>query len=116
MSEALHLQRGAQAEQQALEYLLSRGYRCLARNFRTRLGEIDLVMCRDELLVFVEVRYRRYGREQAMLSVRPAKCRRLWKAAQIWLARRPWDGEIRFDLISCDDHGCDHLQDILRGD
>jgi putative endonuclease len=50
---------GDRAEEQAFRYLIDRGLRPVARNFRSRGGEIDLIMLDDLCLVFVEVRYRR---------------------------------------------------------
>lgn len=47
---------GARGEQKAAEYLLSRGYRILERNFRCRLGEIDIVAHKSGAFVFVEVK------------------------------------------------------------
>ncbi len=86
---------GFAAEQVALDYLLSRGLRLVARNFRVRLGELDLVMADGDQLVFVEVRRRastRFG--GAAASVTPAKQRRVRRAAQAFLstalAGRAW--------------------------
>ncbi|MCG8115726.1 MAG: YraN family protein, partial [Candidatus Thiodiazotropha endolucinida] len=55
---AKHLEYGQQAEQQALDFLQSRGLRLQERNFRCKTGEIDLVMRDAGTLVFVEVRFR----------------------------------------------------------
>jgi putative endonuclease len=54
--------RGRATEQQACDYLLAQGLKLLARNVRSRGGEIDLVMQDGSSLVFVEVRYRRSKR------------------------------------------------------
>lgn len=50
---------GAEYEQKALKYLEGQGYRILQRNYRCRLGEIDLIAWDRGTLVFVEVKYRR---------------------------------------------------------
>ena len=55
---AEHLQRGAAAETAALALLQSAGLQLLARNARSRFGELDLVMRDGDTLVFVEVRQR----------------------------------------------------------
>ena len=52
---------GRRAERRAERYLRDNGLRSVARNYRRRSGEIDLVMLHDEVLVFVEVRYRGRG-------------------------------------------------------
>lgn len=54
--------RGAAAEDLALRYLEARGLSLVARNFRCRVGELDLIMRDGEQLVFVEVRSRRHNR------------------------------------------------------
>jgi hypothetical protein len=50
---------GAWGEDLALHYLTTRGYELVERNYRTRYGEIDLILRNDDLLVFVEVKLRR---------------------------------------------------------
>src|SRR5947207_15718094 len=69
---------GAHAELLAAEFLVARGLAMVARNFRTRFGEIDVIARESETLVFVEVRKRRsdaYGR--AATSITAAKRARL---------------------------------------
>ncbi len=75
----------------------------MARNFRCRLGEIDLVLMDGDCLVFAEVRYRHRGTHgTGAESVTAAKQQRLIRAAQAYLqrnrshARRP----CRFDVVS----------------
>ncbi|MCG8083044.1 MAG: YraN family protein, partial [Candidatus Thiodiazotropha taylori] len=53
-----HLQQGEAAEQLAVDYLSRRGLKLVTRNFRCKVGEIDLIMREKRTLVFVEVRYR----------------------------------------------------------
>lgn len=92
------------AEQRALDYLLSRGLRLVARNFRARVGELDLVMVDADELVVVEVRRRTradYG--GAAASVTAAKRTRLRRTAQTFLAAsfgaRAWPA-LRFDVVA----------------
>ena len=98
------MKRGALAEAYAAGYLSARGLRLLERNFRCRLGEIDLIMRTVEptCLVFVEVRYRRsshYG--SALASVTPIKQQRLARTAATYLAQRPSLSELpaRLDVL-----------------
>ena len=95
---------GYAAEQRALDYLTSRGLRLLERNYRVRVGELDLVMADGAELVFVEVRRRAdcaYG--GAAASVTPAKQARVRRAAQAFLAQRigsrGWP-PMRFDVVA----------------
>jgi putative endonuclease len=95
---------GSRGEELAAQFLVSRGYRILERNFRCKGGEVDIV-ARDPLdksLVFVEVKARRslsYGVPQ--LAVTPFKQRQISKAALSWLSRnRLHDTNARFDVIA----------------
>jgi putative endonuclease len=93
---------GDAGEQAAAEHLLASGYRIVARNHRCRLGEVDLVAEKGDLLVFVEVRTRRsavFGSPEE--TVDPRKQARVVRAARDFLAR--WRGPergARFDVIA----------------
>jgi putative endonuclease len=92
---------GAWGEDLALRYLLRRGYRLLARNYRKRRGEIDLIVTDDETLVFVEVKLRRstgYGDPlEAVTSRKQATIRSL--AEQYLAENQPEFETLRFDVI-----------------
>lgn len=100
---------GDAAEQRALEALVARGCRLLARNVRCRMGEIDLVMRDGDAVVFVEVRRRsRDGWGGAAASVDAAKRARILRAAQWWLLRHYGDGAwppCRFDVVTFEPDG-----------
>lgn len=96
-------QRGQLAEDQAWELLRAQGAQLLARNFRTRLGEIDLIVQAGDSIIFVEVRYRgqdRFG--SASESVTARKQARVIAAAQYFLQRHPQAANrpCRFDVIT----------------
>lgn len=98
--------RGAAAEARAAAFLESRGLRIQHRNFRTRVGEIDLVADHDGTLVFVEVRLRtseRFG--GAAASITETKRRRIVAAARLYMARVPADPPCRFDAVLLDGEG-----------
>jgi putative endonuclease len=93
---------GQLAEQQACEFLLSKGLRLLTRNYRCTLGEIDLVMQDRDNIVFVEVRVRRnrfYA--DAIESIDLAKQRKIIRAATHYLlhTKRLDKVNCRFDVI-----------------
>ena len=93
---------GARAEELCAELLRRAGLRVLARNWRCRHGEIDLVAEEGGTLVFAEVRYRcgeRFG--GAAESVTAAKRGRLIAAARLYLSRQP-DRDCRFDVLLLD--------------
>jgi putative endonuclease len=100
-----HRQRlGARGEQLAADWYAARGYQVVARNWRCREGELDLVVSRDGELVFCEVKTRssdRFG--TAAEAVTPAKQRRLRVLAARYLAEHVGDGRrggIRFDVAA----------------
>jgi len=103
---------GGDAEDRAAALLARNGLDIVARNYRTRLGEIDLVARDGECLVFVEVRSRgdsSYG--NALESITPAKRRRLVAAARHFLLPYRRLPPCRFDVIALD---ADELQ-WIRG-
>lgn len=94
---------GAQAEQLAFRYLTERGLRPVARNFRTRGGEIDLILLDGECLTFVEVRCRRSARfTDPGLTVDHHKQRKLIRTAALFAARHRAYAQhvMRFDIVA----------------
>ena len=103
---APHLLRGRRAERRARLFLQSRGLRTVARNYRCRGGEIDLVMRDRNQLVFVEVRCRA---SQSFVApeetVNAAKQSRLRHAAAMFLSRHRRYRALpcRFDVLALHD-------------
>ena len=108
---------GAVAERLASDFLSQRGLVIIARNFRTRRGEIDLIARAGHTLVFVEVRLRTnasYG--GAAASITTAKQARLVAAASLYLARLPDTPPCRFDAVlldGLDASRIEWLQDVI---
>lgn len=91
---------GISAESRAAAFLIAKGFRILARRWRSPLGEIDIVARRRRLLVFAEVKARSTI-DEAVESVNVRQRRRIAAAAEIWLAANPDESihDIRFDVI-----------------
>jgi putative endonuclease len=91
---------GISAESRAAAFLFAKGYRTLAKRFRTPHGEIDLIVKRRNLLAFVEVKARA-TLDDAAFAVTPRQQARIIDAAQAWLAAHPEyaEFELRFDAI-----------------
>jgi len=91
---------GISAEARAAAYLMAKGYRILAKRFRTPHGEIDLVARRRNVVVFVEVKARA-TLDEAAYAVTPRQQRRIIDAAQGWLVAHPEHAEfdLRFDAM-----------------
>jgi putative endonuclease len=119
----VRMQRGAAAEDLALQYLQVRGLKILARNLRCRAGELDLVCLDDGVLIVVEVRQRgsaEFG--GAVGSVTWSKQRKIIRAAQFFLRReKHWRNlSVRFDVLAIEGlpdgaHRIDWVKDAFRG-
>jgi len=100
----------------AAEYLAGRGYGIVARNVRSRWGEVDIVASRGEELAFVEVKnWSVLGKESLEHSIGAVKQRRIRRTAELFMARKPeyrgW--RVRFDVILIREgaEGCvDHVE------
>lgn len=91
---------GVSAESSCADWLLAKGYRILARRFRSRAGEIDIIARHRGLIAFVEVKARA-TLDDAAYSVTPRQQRRIVACAEAWLAEHPGyaQHEFRFDAM-----------------
>jgi len=91
---------GISAESRAAAFLIAKGFRILARRWRSPVGEIDIIARRRALLIFVEVKARDQL-DDAAWSVTDRQRLRIAAAAEAWLARYADDRirEIRFDAV-----------------
>lgn len=111
---------GERYETLALNVLRRAGLNFIARNVTFSCGEIDLIMKDEQIIVFVEVRYRRsanYG--SAAVTVTPYKQRRLLNAAACWLAENnnSFDTtDCRFDIFAITQQQIEWLQNAFSND
>ncbi|RJR43519.1 MAG: YraN family protein [Desulfobacteraceae bacterium] len=92
---------GREGETLALERLQSLGYRCIARNYRCALGEVDLIAEDGETLVFVEIKTRGRSLEYAKSAVTERKKRQLSKVALAYMkANNCCNVKSRFDVVA----------------
>ena len=92
--------RGAWGEDRAAEFLRGRGYVILARNYRCRYGEVDIIASQGGYLAFVEVKLRKssqYGTPGEAVTC--AKQKKLRTTALTWLQEHPTRLQPRFDVI-----------------
>ena len=94
-------QRGHFAEGLAAWSLRLRGWRILAKRYRTPLGEIDLIARRGDLIAVVEVKARQ-SLIEAMDAVSPSAQKRIMGSADLWLSRQKDAAKlsIRFDIVA----------------
>ena len=93
---------GAWGEQKAAEYLERNGYRITGRNYRCRMGEIDLIARKDAVLTFVEVKLRKNAYHgEAREFVTSSKQHKLILAARHYIMNHPHAEELslRFDVV-----------------
>ena len=107
---------GTEKEFQAVKYLVDKGYTIVERNFRTRMGEIDIIAMKDEYLVFVEVKYRitsRYGNASEAVGIR--KQQTIRNVARFYLTTRYKRTDIpcRFDVIAINADSITHIQNAF---
>lgn len=110
---------GARAEQLAATFLQRRGLTVLERNFRCRVGEIDLILRDGATVVFVEVRLRKNGAfGGAGASITPHKQHKLRLAAQYYLQTLPTEPPCRFDVLlldRLDENAVEWIKNAING-
>jgi len=102
MSDDLRHRLGRLGEDHAAAHLERRGLAIVARNHRTRFGELDLIAYGDGTLVFAEVKTRRTGSGTPWDALDERKRRQVRRMARAWLAEtedRPRAARLRFDAI-----------------
>ncbi|WP_338662758.1 YraN family protein [Pararoseomonas sp. SCSIO 73927] len=107
--------RGLDAESRAASALVERGWTVLARRARTSAGELDLIVEREGLLAFVEVKARP-SLAEAAAAVSPRQRARIVAAAEAWLATNPGHGAagMRFDVLLVAPEGVRRVADAFR--
>jgi len=94
------IERGKWGEEHALAFLKKKGYSLVTKNFRSRFGEIDLIMKNSEFIVFVEVKLRKnadFAHAREFVSYQKQK--KLRATASLWLSMRKTELQPRFDVI-----------------
>jgi Holliday junction resolvase-like predicted endonuclease len=85
---------GSIGEQIAAEALVLDGYRIFERNWKTKYCEIDIVATKDNVIYFVEVKYRTTDRQgDGFAYITSKKLEHMYRAAEIWVAKQRWTGE-----------------------
>lgn len=107
---------GAAYEEKAAEYLKEKGYQIINKNFRCRMGEIDIIAKQNTILVFVEVKYRKtasFGYPEEAVSF--YKQRTIRKVAEYFLAKEHLssDTECRFDVIAILGEKISHIENAF---
>ena len=107
---------GAYYENLVAEYLKTQGYEILEKNYRCRIGEIDLIAKEGETLVFVEVKYRKTKRAgYALEAIDSRKAGQVRRVAAVYLYEHgfPESAACRFDAVGIDGEQITHLKNAF---
>lgn len=110
-------QTGVRGEKLAEDFLIQKGFKLVERNFTSRFGEIDLIMNDENVIVFVEVKYRnsyKYG--QARDAVNFQKMRKIAKTAEYFIIKNSIKALFRFDVVSIDTSKIEHIKNAFTMD
>lgn len=105
---------GKKGEELAVEYLTQRGYKILERNFRTPIGEIDIIAKYKNFIVIIEVKRRisdNFG--EPCLAVDFKKQEKLRRLALYYLKKVGEEYPIRFDVIAIKDKDIEHIENAF---
>lgn len=108
---------GNKGEELAANFLVTKGYEIVARNYRYKHAEIDLIVKKETLLIFVEVKTRgssAFGEPETFVT--PKKVAKVLEGAEQFMIEYDWHGNIRFDIISVktgDTPVVDHFEDAF---
>ena len=109
-------QKGADGENKAVGFLISENYSIVARNWRTRYGEIDIIAFKDDTLVFAEVKTLPSGQLETLAhELDKRKQKKIVKTAQFFLLnhREYSNSKIRFDVLVVDMPGLPSVYHIV---
>lgn len=95
---------GKKGEDLAVQFLEKKGYTIICRNYRTKLGEIDIIAKKDNVIVFIEVKTRQSKfLESPLVAVTAGKQKQISRVALQYLSESDdFDSEARFDVVAVD--------------
>lgn len=112
------IEKGNEGENLAAEFLKQKGFEIVARNYRFRRSEIDLIAKRENWLVFIEVKTRssiEYGQPEEFVD--DIKAYHIFEAAEEYIFSNDWQGHVRFDVVSVTmgvETKIDHFEDAIN--
>lgn len=110
----MKLLKGKEGEDKALKYLISNGYKLIERNFRSHFGEIDLIVEKDGVVVFVEVKYRHSNSFGSPIeAITEDKIKKIIKTAQYFIVKNNLNALHRFDIVAVTDEKIEHIKNAF---
>jgi uncharacterized protein (TIGR00252 family) len=110
-----HNDDGAEAEKRVCKYLEKNGYKVIDRNWKTRTCEIDVIALKDDVMHFVEVKYRSNNKQGTGLDyITRSKLAKMSYAAELWTMKNNWLGgcELSVAEVVGSDFGINYLENI----
>lgn len=95
------IKKGKEGEEMAADFLIAKGYEIVERNFRYKRLEIDLIVKKNNWLVFVEVKLRSsdaFGYPEEFVDYK--KARNITDGAEQYTYETNWKGNVRYDIVS----------------
>ncbi len=108
------IEKGKGGEARAENFLKKKGYEIVARNYRFKRAEIDLIVRQGNWLVFVEVKFRSssmFGNPEQ--SVNKAKRNKVMEGAAQYLLETNWQGNVRYDIVAVRNKEVVHFEDAF---
>ena len=103
--------KGNIAEDKACVFLYENGFVIAERNFYSRFGEIDVIVIKDNVLHFVEVKSGD-NYELAIQNITPSKISKLLKTCDVYMKKNAYDGDYMLDALVVTPEGIEHLENI----
>jgi len=103
--------KGNIAEDKACAFLYENAYEILERNFYSRFGEIDVIVIKDNVLHFVEVKSGE-DYEKAIQNITTSKISKLLKTCDVYMKKNAYDGDYMLDALVVTPEGVEHLENI----
>ena len=112
------IETGNKGERLAAEFLQNKGFEILEKNYRFKHAEIDLIIKRDDWVIFIEVKTRTstwFGEPEQFVGSHKAS--KMFEAAEEYIYATDWHGHIRFDIVSVKlgyDVQIEHFEDAIN--
>ena len=105
---------GKDGEEKACNYLKSKKYKILEKNYRCLYGEIDIIAKYNNTLVIIEVKYRKSAKfGKGYEAVNYTKQQKIIKTLQYYINKKNVKMPVRFDVISIDDNEITHIENAF---
>lgn len=108
------IKKGKEGELRAESFLIKKGFEIVERNYRYKRSEIDLIIMKDNWLIFVEVRMRSsvsFGFPEQTIGL--AKRKKIMEGAAQYLLEKNWMGNVRYDVVAIQKNEILHFEDAF---